>query len=172
MIMNSPLMIGFLALTFLTCGSAFFMLWTKNVLHAALAMFMTMLGLAGFYVLAFADVMAVSHLMIYVGGVLILILFGIMMTGQRTSKTGQTNELFTEQKGRFWAFFIGLTVFFGLSWLLGQQHFYAFSDIDQQSKLGRVGLNFMLEYSFPFELTGVFLLIALVGATYIAKNHE
>jgi NADH-quinone oxidoreductase subunit J len=110
--------------------------------------------------------------MIYVGGVLILILFGIMMTGQRTSKTGQTNELFTEQKGRFWVFFIGLTVFFGLSWLLGQQHFYAFSDIDQQSKLGRVGLSFMLEYSFPIELTGVFLLIALVGATYIAKNHE
>jgi NADH:ubiquinone oxidoreductase subunit 6 (subunit J) len=60
----------------------------------------------------------------------------------------------------------------GLSWLLGQQHFYAFSDIDQHSKLGRVGLSFMLEYSFPFELTGVFLLIALVGATYIAKNHE
>jgi len=47
-----------------------------------------------------------------------------------------------------------------------------FSDMDQQSKLGRVGLSFMLEYSFPFELTGVFLLIALVGATYIAKNHE
>lgn len=170
--MNSPLMISFLALTFLTCGSAFFMLWTKNVLHAALAMFMTMLGLAGFYVLAFADVMAVSHLMIYVGGVLILILFGIMMTGQRTSKTGQANELFTEQKGRFWAFSIGLTVFLGLSWLLGQQHFFEFTDLDQNSKLGEVGLSFMLEYSFPFELTGIFLLIALVGATYIAKNHE
>jgi NADH-quinone oxidoreductase subunit J len=131
-----------------------------------------MLGLAGFYVLAFADVMAVSHLMIYVGGVLILILFGIMMTGQRTFKTGETNELFTDQKGRFWAFTIGLSVFFGLSWLLGQQHFYAFADIDQHSKLGQAGLSFMLEYSFPFELTGVFLLIALVGATYIAKNHE
>jgi NADH-quinone oxidoreductase subunit J len=165
-------MMGFLALSFLTCGSAFFMLWTKNVLHAALAMFLTMLGLAGIYVLAFADVMAVSHLMIYVGGVLILILFGIMMTGQRNSKAGDANELFTEQKGRFWAFFIGLTVFFGLSWLLGQQSFYAFTDVDRHSKLGQVGLGFMLEYSFPFELTGVFLLIALVGATYIAKNHE
>ena len=95
-----------------------------------------------------------------------------MMTGQRTSKTGETNELFTEQKGRFWAFTIGLTVFFGLSWLLGQQHFYTFADVDQHSKLGQAGLSFMLEYSFPFELTGVFLLIALVGATYIAKNHE
>jgi NADH-quinone oxidoreductase subunit J len=104
--------------------------------------------------------------------VLILILFGIMMTGQRASKTGETNELFTEQKGRFWAFTIGLSVFFSLSWLLGQQNFYAFADIDQHSKLGQVGLSFMLEYSFPFELTGVFLLIALVGATYIAKNHE
>jgi len=170
--MNSPLMIGFLALTLLTCGSAFFMLWTKNVLHAALAMFMTMLGLAGFYLLAYADVMAVSHLMIYVGGVLILILFGIMMTGQRTVEKGQTNELWTEQKGRFWAVSIGLTVFLGWSCLLGQQHFYVFTDLDPRSKLGQVGLNFMLEYSFPFELTGIFLLIALVGATYIAKNHE
>ena len=170
--MISPLMMGFLALTFLTCGSALFMLWTKNVLHAALAMFMTMLGLAGFYVLAFADIMAVSHLMIYVGGVLILILFGIMMTGQRNSNAGDPNELFTEQKGRFRAFSIGLIVFLGLSWLLGQQTFYAFADVDQHSKLGQVGLSFMLEYSFPFELTGVFLLIALVGATYIAKNHE
>lgn len=165
-------MIGFLALTMLTCGSAFYMLWTKNVLHAALAMFMTMLGLAGFYVLAFADVMAVSHLMIYVGGVLILILFGIMMTSQRSVEAGQSNELWTEQKGRFWAISIGLTVFLGLSWLMGQQHFYAFTDLDQHSKLGQVGLSFMLEYSFPFELTGIFLLIALVGATYIAKNHE
>jgi NADH-quinone oxidoreductase subunit J len=156
----------------LTCGSAFYMLWTKNVLHAALAMFMTMLGLAGFYVLAFADVMAVSHLMIYVGGVLILILFGIMMTSQRSVEAGQSNELWTEQKGRFWAISIGLTVFLGLSWLMGQQHFYAFTDLDQHSKLGQVGLSFMLEYSFPFELTGIFLLIALVGATYIAKNHE
>lgn len=170
--MNSSLMIGFVALTILTCGSAFYMLWTKNVLHAALAMFMTMLGLAGFYVLAFADVMAVSHLMIYVGGVLILILFGIMMTSQRSVEAGQSNELWTEQKGRFWAISIGLTVFLGLSWLMGQQHFYAFTDLDQHSKLGQVGLSFMLEYSFPFELTGIFLLIALVGATYIAKNHE
>lgn len=170
--MNSPLMIGFLALTMLTCGSAFYMLLTKNVLHAALAMFMTMLGLAGFYVLAFADLMAVSHLMIYVGGVLILILFGIMMTSQRSVEAGQSNELWTEQKGRFWAISIGLTVFLGLSWLMGQQHFYAFTDLDQHSKLGQVGLSFMLEYSFPFELTGIFLLIALVGATYIAKNHE
>jgi NADH:ubiquinone oxidoreductase subunit 6 (subunit J) len=170
--MNSPLMMGFLALTILTCGSAFFMLWTKNVLHAALAMFLTMLGLAGFYVLAFADVMAVSHLMIYVGGVLILILFGIMMTSDRSAKSGEFNELWTEQKGRFWAFSIGLTVFLGLFWLMGQQTFYSFTDIDQHSKIGQVGLSFMLEYSFPFELTGIFLLIALVGATYIAKNHE
>ena len=76
------------------------------------------------------------------------------------------------RKEDFGHFLLALLFFFGLSWLLGQQHFYAFSDMDQQSKLGRVGLSFMLEYSFPFELTGVFLLIALVGATYIAKNHE
>jgi NADH:ubiquinone oxidoreductase subunit 6 (subunit J) len=40
------------------------------------------------------------------------------------------------------------------------------------SKLRIVGIELLTTYSLPFELVGVFLLIALVGATYIAKNHE
>ncbi|MEY3645527.1 MAG: hypothetical protein RL127_235 [Bacteroidota bacterium] len=67
----TPILVSFLALVLLTCGSGFAMLFTRNMLHAALAMFMCMLGLAGLYVIAYADLMAVSHLMIYVGGVLI-----------------------------------------------------------------------------------------------------
>ena len=82
--MINPLTLSFVLLATLTCGSALYMLFTKNLLHAALGMFMTMLGLAGLYVLAYADVMAVSHLMIYVGGVMILILFGIMLTQQNS----------------------------------------------------------------------------------------
>ena len=98
------------------------MLFTRNLLHAALAMFLCMLGLAGLYVMAYADVMAVSHLLIYVGGVLILILFGIMMT-QTSVKSGESvNDLGTAQSGWFWPMSMGLTIFMGLFWVLGHRN--------------------------------------------------
>jgi NADH-quinone oxidoreductase subunit J len=40
------------------------------------------------------------------------------------------------------------------------------------SKLRQIGLGLLTEYAFPFELAGVFLLIALIGATFVAKNHD
>lgn len=168
--MNSPVGLAFLLLAILTCGSALVMLWTRKVLHAALALFMSMLGLAGLYVLAYADVMAVSHLMIYVGGVLILLLFGIMMTNSKGSKTDEVNDLWTEQGGKFWAIGIGLSLFLGLCWLFSRNNWTEPVNGPTGSKIVQVGIAFLTDYSFAFELTGVFLLIALVGATYIAKN--
>lgn len=168
--MLSPIALGFLVLALLTCGSALFMLFTRNLLHAALAMFLCMLGLAGMYVMAYADVMAVSHLLIYVGGVLILILFGIMMTQTSVMSGESVNDLGTAQSGWFWPMSMGLSIFMGLFWVLGHRNWS--NEIAQtDSKIIQTGVAFLTEYSFPFELTGVFLLIALVGATFIAKNH-
>lgn len=172
----NPMIASFLILAGLTCASALAMAWTKNLLHAALAMFLCMLGLAGLYVMAYADVMAVAHLLIYVGGVLILILFGIMLTHTpRTDPYDVSNDLWTKQSGRFWALSISLSIFLGLLWILNRSmaSFGMLSgEIQRSSKLTHLGLALLTEYSFAFELAGVFLLIALVGATYIAKHHE
>lgn len=172
----NPMIASFLVLAGLTCGSAVAMAWTKNLLHAALAMFLCMLGLAGLYVLAYADVMAVAHLLIYVGGVLILILFGIMLTQTDRSNQYETpNDLWTKQSGRFWALSISLSIFFGLIVILNRSmssFSLASGDIQRSSKLTYLGMALLTEYSFAFELAGIFLLIALVGATYIAKHHE
>jgi len=168
----TPLILSFLALVLITCGSAMVMLWTKNILHAALAMFMTMLGLAGLYVLAYADVMAVSHLMIYVGGVLILILFGIMLTNQKGRGEQEKNDLVTEESSRTWPVIIGLLIFIGLIFIMSRGNFGGIEIADPNSKLGFVGVSLLTEYAMPFELVGIYLLIALIGATYIAKHHE
>jgi NADH-quinone oxidoreductase subunit J len=148
------------------------MLWTKNILHAALAMFMTMLGLAGLYILAYADVMAVSHLMIYVGGVLILILFGIMLTKQNSRGDKDQNNLVTEESSRFWPLAIGLLSFAGLVFILMRGNFGGLEVVDSNSKLSFVGISLLTDYALPFELVGVYLLIALIGATFIAKQDE
>ena len=168
----TPIMLSFLALVGITCGGALVMLWTKNILHAALAMFMTMLGLAGLYVLAYADVMAVSHLMIYVGGVLILILFGIMLTNQSSRGDKDQNNLVTEESSRLWPVLIGLAIFAALVFILARGNFGGVEITDPNSKLSFVGISLLTEYAMPFELVGIYLLIALIGSTYIAKHHE
>jgi NADH-quinone oxidoreductase subunit J len=168
----TPILISFLALVVLTCGSGLAMLFTRNMLHAALAMCMCMLGLAGLYVIAYADIMAVSHLMIYVGGVLILILFGIMLTTQQNREQKGKNHLLVEQRGFFWSATIGLSIFFGLIYAFTRMEWELHLVGNDQSKLRDVGLALLTKYAFPFELVGVYLLIALVGATYIAKRHD
>ncbi|WP_395766815.1 NADH-quinone oxidoreductase subunit J [Aquirufa sp.] len=170
--MMTPIICAFLVLVLITCGSSLVMLWTKNILHAALAMFMTMLGLAGLYVLAYADVMAVSHLMIYVGGVLILILFGIMLTNQKSRGDKRQNDLVTEESSRFWPILLGSILFAGFVYIFSLGNFSGIEIANSSSKLSYVGLALLTEYAMPFELVGIYLLIALIGATYIAKNHE
>ncbi len=168
----TPILIAFLALVILTCGSGLAMLFTRNILHAALAMFMCMLGLAGLYVIAYADVMAVSHLMIYVGGVLILILFGIMLTTQQSRENYGKNHLWVEQRSFFWSAVIGLSIFFGLIYIFTRMKWELHLVGNDQSKLRDVGIALLTKYAFPFELVGIYLLIALVGATYIAKRND
>ena len=155
----TPILIAFLALVILTCGSG-------------LAMFMCMLGLAGLYVVAYADVMAVSHLMIYVGGVLILILFGIMLTTQQSRENHGQNHLWVEQRSFFWSAVIGLSIFFGLIYVFTRTQWELHLVGNDQSKLRDVGVALLTKYAFPFELVGIYLLIALVGATYIAKRND
>jgi NADH-quinone oxidoreductase subunit J len=168
----TPILLSFLALVILTCGSGLAMLFTRNILHAALAMFMCMLGLAGLYVIAYADVMAVSHLMIYVGGVLILILFGIMLTTQQSRETNGKNHLRVEQRSFIRSAAVGLSIFSGLIYVFSRMDWQLHVVGNDQSKLRDVGVALLTKYAFPFELVGVYLLIALVGATYIAKRND
>jgi NADH-quinone oxidoreductase subunit J len=168
----TPILFAFLALVILTCGSGLAMLFTRNILHAALAMFMCMLGLAGLYVVAYADIMAVSHLMIYVGGVLILILFGIMLTTQQSRENHGQNHLWVEQRSFFWSAVIGLSIFFALMYVFTRTQWELHLVGNDQSKLRDVGVALLTKYAFPFELVGIYLLIALVGATYIAKRND
>ena len=133
-----------------------------------------MLGLAGLYVLAYADVLAVAHLLVYVGGVLILILFGIMLTNQTNQADPATgkNHLMTRESSRLLPMSIGLSFFLGLFWLFTKGPWMNNLPVTGKSKLREVGLGLLTEYAFPFELAGVFLLIALIGATFVAKNHD
>ena len=169
----SMIEIAFCVFAFLTCSSAVGMLWTKNVLHALLCLFLVMFGLAGLYVLAEAEVLAVAHLLIYVGGVMILFLFGVMLSQKRSLGETKRNEIFTKEHPIFWPLLFTLALFLGWLQVIFLANMKTISiDRSEVSQLKEVGLLLLTQYAFPFELLGLFLLIALVASTYIAKKND
>src|SRR3990172_9591644 len=68
-----------------TLVSAFFVVTNRNIVHSAFYLLFTFFGVAGIYVMLGADFVAIVQLIVYVGGILILLLFGVMLTNKITS---------------------------------------------------------------------------------------
>ena len=167
--------LSFFVFAAITVVGAFYLLFTKNILYAAFSLLLTLLGIAGLFVFAGADFLAVSQIMIYVGGILILLIFGIMLTNnknfQRTNL--QPNKIEVENHNRFWAFSIAILLFLGFLKIIFKANFHIIGkQTHKGSSIHQIGINLMTDYIFVFEVIGVFLLAALIGAVYIAKKEK
>lgn len=151
----------------ITIGSAVFVVTTRNVVYSAFFLLFTFFGVAGIYVLLGADFLAVVQIMIYVGGILILIIFGVMLTNKITDveiRTGTGNLLPAA---------IGVGVFMGavvsvMIWTEWKSQ-PAANPVTTTKSLGNLLIN---EYVLIFELLGILLLIALIGAASIARRDK
>src|SRR3984885_5891002 len=74
----------FYLMSFITLASALFVAASKNLVRSVFMFFVTLLSLAGLYVMALADFIAITQIVIYVGGILVLILFAFMLSGRET----------------------------------------------------------------------------------------
>ncbi len=167
--------ITFWAFAAITVSGALYLLFTKNVLYAAFSLLLTLLGVAGLFVFAGADFLAVSQIMIYVGGILILMIFGIMLTNnknfQRTNL--QPNKIEVGHHNYFWAILVTVLVFLGFLKIIFEANFHIIGkQIHNNSSVRQIGINLMTDYIFAFEVIGIFLLAALIGAVYIAKKEK
>jgi NADH:ubiquinone oxidoreductase subunit 6 (subunit J) len=151
------------------------MVFTRKVLYAAFALLISLLGLAAIYVCLFADFVAISQLMIYIGGVLVLILFGLMV-GMKN-----TNESVTSPSGNLGAGLVvcggllaGLLYLIfrsGISQLPGLEKPTA-NFLSQKTTVYRLGTELITTFALPFEVASVILLAALVGAAYISTGNQ
>ena len=153
----------------LTVSSALFILFTKNVLHAVLSLLAVFLGVSAMYVFAGAEFLAITQLVIYVGGVLVLMLFGVMLTNR------ESGALFPLSKNNYFipGILAGSSIFGILSYILirNQSVFSRHPTtlvLDKNASLKLIGISLMTEYVLVFEVMGVLLLIALIGAAFIA----
>jgi len=147
--------------------SAVAILFTRNVLYAALLLIICLLSLAGVYIMTGAEFIGISQILIYAGGVLVLIIFGIMLTGRVAGK-----PLEADSKNMFIGSLVGLGFLLLLTYAINLTTFNFLpppSDTDQQHHVEKIGVLIMSDYVAPFELAGILLLISLVGAAVIAS---
>lgn len=171
--------LAFYAFSVLSITGALAVLLTRNVLYAAFFLLLTLLGVAGLFVLASADFLAIAQIMIYVGGVLVLVIFGVMLTHKPEPVTNTNSQkpnriVSANRFGSWWSSVLGLLVagglFAALFTLLMRANFALFAQpVGWQSTVSIIGTQLMTEYVVPFEIAGILLLAALVGATYLAS---
>jgi NADH-quinone oxidoreductase subunit J len=149
-------------------GSALALTMIRNVLYGALLLIVCLLSVAGIYVLAFAEFVAVTQILIYAGGILVVIIFGIMLTSKISEK-----PLVVEHSYVFSGILVAAACFSMLVYVLTQEPFpspKAQAPITTTSPIDTVGISLFSEYMLPFEIAGVLLLISLIGASIIAST--
>ena len=170
--------LAFYTFSALTLSGALAVLLTRNVLYAAFFLLLTLLGVAGLFVLASADFLAIAQIMIYVGGVLVLVIFGVMLTNKRetSANSQQPNRITSGNRARSgWlvSILVAGGLFIALFALLIRANFTLLNQpVGWQSTVNTIGKQLMTEYVVPFEIVGILLLAALVGATYLAASHS
>jgi NADH:ubiquinone oxidoreductase subunit 6 (subunit J) len=148
----------------LAAACAMAVAFSKNILHSAFALMGTLAGVAGLYFMLGADFIGVVQLLVYVGGILVLILFAVLLTRDITDI--KISNLQVSLLGGVPAALLILGV---LVRVLVGAPFQAGATAAAPT-VGRIGDALLREYLLPFEVASVILLMALVGAMVIARR--
>jgi len=150
-------------------------LFSKNLVHACVYLLCTLIGVAGLYATLGADFIAATQIVIYVGGVVILLLFAIMLTGGTTqgimAKFGlesvpSMGNIRTYLLGCWASIIIFLVMYKLLSTVMdGRAHGVK----PFESTVEEIGIKLLTDHILTFEISSVLLLGALVGAAIIAR---
>jgi NADH-quinone oxidoreductase subunit J len=147
------------------------LLFTRNVFYGAYSLLLAFLGVAGIFVFANADFLAVAQIMVYVGGILVLLIFGVMLTRRNPKAT--TNQLFVGHSNRFGAFIVVFPIIALFAWIIYNTNFHILSKATSSgASVKKIGISLMTNYVFAFEVIGLLLLVALVGASYLALKEK
>jgi NADH-quinone oxidoreductase subunit J len=153
----------FVALTIVSAGVVVF---HKRIIYSAFALLFTFFGVAALYLYLGADFLAASQVLIYVGGILTLIIFGVLLTARLTSLDipQQTHQRFI---GLIPVALFGV----GLGWVILKtpwRHVEAATGPTTQP----LGELLLTRYLVPFEAASVLLLAALIGAMRLARFYR
>ena len=154
----------------ITIVSAGIVVFSRHIVRSAFSLMFTFFGVAGLYVLLNADFIAVTQVLVYVGGILVLILFGVMLTTRVINVELKTGTLHSVPASILAAVLVGTLcgVFWITDWVTP-----GLSDIKvPPSTSPDIGRALMTTYLLPFEVASVVLLVAMLGAAMIARRDR
>ena len=152
----------------MTLIAGWIVIYSKNLIYSAFSLLFTFLGVAGLYGLLMADFIAATQILIYVGGVLILVLFGVMLTARKASMEITQSNL-PRLPGALLAGFVFLLL---MLVIFSEDSWNSATNPGVKETVPVLGKLLMTKYLIPFETASILLLAALIGAVFIARREE
>ncbi|MEK6650807.1 MAG: NADH-quinone oxidoreductase subunit J [Bacteroidota bacterium] len=149
-------------------GSAVIVVFSRNIVRSAFALLFTLVSVAAFYILMMADFVGIVQLLLYVGGILGLIIFGGMLTNRQISVDIREGTVQTLPALIISSMIGGILA--GAMW--GAVWPSPPGDQPATATAPAIGELFLTSYLLPFEIASVLLLVALVGAALMARRER
>lgn len=156
--------IAFYLLAAVVAGSAFGCVIATNIVRMALCLLGTLGGVALLYFLMAANFLGVVQLIVYAGGTLIVIVFGVMLTSRAAGV-----RLRPKRSEALAGAVICIGLLAGLVTLLVRTAWPAAQSEAQAYDVARLGNELLSTYLVPFELVSVLLLAVMIGAAFLAQ---
>lgn len=159
-------------------GGAILVVTSKNLMHACVFLLGSLFGVAGLYATLGADFLAATQLVVYAGGVVILMLFAVMLTGGADNKSNRfglekiaaMGNLKTYVVASLGAILIGAII---LKIVVGFTEFYRPKELPPfSSTVEKIGTLLVTDHVLAFEISSILLLGALIGAAVIARPRR
>ncbi|MHC5210383.1 MAG: NADH-quinone oxidoreductase subunit J family protein [Planctomycetota bacterium] len=161
----------FVVFAVLTLGGALVMAFHRNIVHSVFALVGTLFGVGGLYWTLGADFLGATQLLVYVGGVTVLLLFAVMLTTRESARVSIARNLVMAPVVGFLGYTV-LQAYLGVQAVLaGTGHV---PEADPAPTTDAIG-TLLLEregYLLPFEAVSVLLLVVLVGAVTLARRRQ
>ena len=156
----------FYALAALTVGSALMVAFSRNIVYSTFALLGAFMGVVGIYILLAADFVAMVQLLVYVGGILVLTIFAVMLTAGIGDVTVSNRAVGTGSA----IVTVGVAAFL-MIYAVMRTPWHQTTSLTTAPTTYGIGNAFLGEYVLPFEVASLVLLAALIGAIVISR-HE
>ncbi len=176
-------LIIFYIFAFIALASAVLVVSLKNTARSLFLFFVVLFAMAGLFIFALADFIAITQILVYVGGVLILMIFAFMLSNKQLLEDLQnTSKKFLSlpnwQSLLVALGFLAVMLFGIFEW---QEHTpqWITENIKRDAiinprdnNIEELGIKFMTKYLLPFEVISLFLLAALIGAAHLSRKED
>ena len=143
------------------------LIFTKNLIYAAFLLALCLLSISGLFIVYNANFLAVIQILIYAGGILILLAFGIMLTNRSPEgKVSVRNHLL------FYGTLVTLSMSLLVYELMDSPSILVHDFYRTTGQIREIGVRFLTQYILAFELIAFLLLVVLVGASYLGKKSQ